>query len=178
MLKRKNSATKYPYLERLEQDINEARRKDKKLTPKDISEKIKLRERKKSRRKEMLIRLVECNKEFGRQVRIARPLEPTIEVYARKVSSQKVLNLYSRKRQEMVEKVHSVLAAHWICNGQPKTTEPAHAHLLLEPRGRSEDDVDAQFDVWFCVPDRVDTKKKWQESDVFVLKDERYPPFS
>jgi hypothetical protein len=53
-------------LERLEQDINEARSNDKKLTPKDISEKITFRERKKSRRQEMTKRLAECNKEFER----------------------------------------------------------------------------------------------------------------
>ena len=165
----KSSLESYDKLRELEQLIKDAQNHKAVLGTKDLLDRIRLKERNKDRRDEMLKRLKHCNEKFEMMARLSQPAEFHVDgIHALpEARSKKMPGFYYHKRRNLGEKAHQVLARHWNC----KCPSPhGEAHLSLEHIPNARDEC-ARFDIWFCIANGPDDKSRWQESDLFAEYD-------
>lgn len=141
------------------------------LNSKELFGMMRLKEKRKDRRDDMIKRLTDCREELEECIRRAVPLELDLDASPPDPHAGNHLQFCNNtaKRRKVVDKVHKLLAKHWRSKSQSKYPD---AHLLLNPLHRSEIGFDAQFDVWFCAAVDLSPDLKWQEADIFVYEGE------
>ncbi|KAF4633529.1 hypothetical protein G7Y89_g4593 [Cudoniella acicularis] len=107
---------------------------------------------------------------FERQIRATRPLEPSLNALSPEKPSIHQ-RFYSERRRGLVDRVHELLATHWVCSGKRSEID---AFLLMNSHPKLKGDLEAHFDVWFSVTPSPQTRIKWQESDIFVFEEESF----
>jgi hypothetical protein len=159
-------------LQNLRHRLEQSTKDRQSLDSKQLRSLINLKVHKSEDRRRILNRLTQCNAALMEQRRAAKPLNSTSSILPEELHTGNYSMSFFQERRVSGEVLHQLLADSWQC---PCPSLPSRSHaaimLRLETQNRTGMDSKTQYDVWFEIPCRSESKRKWQAGSVFVFED-------